>query len=502
MTNIAAISSHWIGLYLVYVIVGWGIRLAMVPIVLRRQMTPGASLAWLGIAALHPYVGLTLYLLVGESRLGPRRAQRHRDIVDKSRDPAGKESRRPHETEPIVPEPYRPMVLQSLKIAGLPCLSGNGVEFLSDQPEFLDRLVVDISKARHHVHLLYYIFADDATAHRVADVLLAAKARGVECRVLADALASREFLGRRGLGRKLSSAGVVVQAALQLTPLRRHLARMDLRNHRKLAVIDDAIAYAGSHNLINADYAGGHGGPWYDITARFDGPIVGELASVFAEDWEFETGEQLAFDTPAARPPDSPDSASPNAGPAGRIANVVALVVPTGPSRPDANYRKLLLAAIQSARRELVITTPYFVPDESALLALQMAADRGVNVKLILPRVADHFFAAAAGRAHYELLLRSGVEIYLYEPGLLHAKTTTVDHALALFGSANLDVRSFRLNFELSIMMYDGPAATRLRELQQAYLAQSERLDLDAWCKRSYLKQFADQAVSLLSPLL
>jgi cardiolipin synthase len=255
-----------------------------------------------------------------------------------------------------------------------------------------------------------------------------------------------------------------------------------------MAIIDDVIAWNGSHNLINPDYGGRRGGPWFDVTGRYTGPIVDELAAVFAEDWAFETGQIV--DTPSTPPPPNADECPP------------MQVVPTGPSTPGDTFRRVLLAAIQSARSKLVLTTPYFVPDEPTLVNLMMAADRGVDVKLLLPAVPDHLFTAAAGRAHFARLLASGVSIHLYTPGLLHAKTTTVDDAFCLFGSANLDVRSFNLNFELTVVLYGSEITTRLREVQMKFLAQCQPLDAAQWAARPVVYRYADSAISLLSPVL
>jgi cardiolipin synthase A/B len=486
-------ASFPVSVYLTYALIGWAIRAGMVPVVLRRQFAPGASVAWLGIVFLHPYVGLVLYLLVGESRLGPRRTQRHRQIVARFRDPARNAERAPHQTTPEYPPAYHPMVAQAEKISGLPVLSGNQVEFLTDAAQFRLRLCAEIGAARKSVNLLYYIFTNDATARAVADALVHASQRGVKCRVLADALASRAFFHHAGLSTELIAAGVEVVGALPVAPFRRRLARMDLRNHRKLAIFDDQFAYVGSHNIVNPDYGGRRGNPWIDVTGRYTGPIVGELASIFAEDWAFETGKEIEI--PYPRPLDA-------AGDQQSSSLFAAQVVPTGPTIPDATYRRLLLAAIQSARESLILTTPYFVPDETTLLSLMMAADRGVDVKLILPMIADHFFAAAAGRAHYHSLLHAGVGIYLYQPALLHAKTVTVDDAFGMFGSANLDVRSFSLNFELMVLLYGQPIARRLRAIQDEYLSLSKPLKSAEWDRRPTTIEYTDRAVALLSPLL
>lgn len=483
----------WFSLYLTYAIIGWAIRAGMVTVVLRRQFAPGASLAWLGIVFLHPYIGLVLYLLVGESRLGPRRMERHRQIIAKFRDPSRNVERTTHEIKPDSPPVYQPMIAQAEKISGLPVLAGNRIEFFPHAGEFRERLCAEIAAARKSVNLLYYIFANDETARAVVEAVIDATRRGVKCRVLADAMASRKFFHHKGLSTELTAAGVQVIAALPVTPLRRRLARMDLRNHRKLAILDDQIAYVGSNNLINPDYGGRRGNPWIDITGRFTGPIVGELASIFAEDWAFETGEKIEI--PYPDPHDAPADQS-------SLDYFSAQVVPTGPTVPDATFRRLLLAAVQTARKELILTTPYFVPDETTLLSLMMASDRGVDVKLILPQTADHFFAAAAGRSHYHSLLRSGVGIHLYQPALLHAKTITVDDAFAVFGSANLDVRSFSLNFELSVLLYGESITQRLRAIQGEYLSHSKPLVLSEWDRRSAASEYTDRAVALLSPLL
>jgi cardiolipin synthase A/B len=478
---------HVIPWAIIYVGFGWFIRAAMVPVVLRRQLAPGASWAWLGIVFLHPYIGIFLYWLVGETRLGPVRAARHRQLVEAHRGGRSSAGTRTDDAAEV-PSEYQPMVLQAQRISEMPVLPDNAMELITDTAQLVARLVTDIDAAKSHVHLLYYMFEPDQTGERVVAALMRAAQRGVRCRVLADAVASRPLLQLSILRERLESAGVQVAAALPVAPIRRRLPRMDLRNHRKMTVIDGAIAYAGSHNLINPDYGGRRGAPWFDLTGRFTGPVVDELAIVFQEDWAFETGDE----------PDGPTTYD-----LGRTAGSVPMqVVPTGPSFPNETYRRVLLAAIQSARRRLILTTPYFVPDEPTLVALAMAADRGVEVTLVLPLVPDHIFTAAAGRAHFARLMASGIQIWQYRPGLLHAKATTVDDAFAMIGSANIDVRSFNLNFELSVLMYGQQATDAVRAVQMAYLADSQRLDAEAWNRRGVIRRYADGAISLLSPVL
>ena len=385
-----------------YISIGWVIRLLMVPVILRRQLAPGASVAWLLIIFLHPYIGYALYMLIGETRLGPGRVERHRQLVemfrpfkhDRDQHLGGDWTQQPHS--------YEPMILQAERISGMPVLAGNSVDYLTSSPQFIGRLAAEIDAAKGEVNLLYYIFAPDGAGEVVARSLERAAQRGVRCRVLVDAVGSRPFLSRRGFARRFKRAGITVAAAMPTVPVQRRLPRMDLRNHRKLAVIDSIVALVGSHNIILPDYGGRRGAPWVDLSARVSGPIVDELSIVFAEDWAFETGEIL----PIPRPLDRAHSSS----------GAAMQVIPTGPSEPGETYRRVLLAALQCARQRVMLTTPYFVPDEPTLVALLMAADRGVDVTLILPEHPDHLLTAAAGRAHFARLIDGGISIWQYRP--------------------------------------------------------------------------------------
>jgi cardiolipin synthase len=301
---------------------------------------------------------------------------------------------------------------------------------------------------------------------------------------MADAFASRFIFRGRGMAEELRGEGVEVVEALPGSPLRRR----DLRNHRKMGVIDRRVAYCGSQNLINADYGGRRGGPWVDLTGRFTGPVVGEFATMFAMNWAFETEKMLE---------------APKLGEISGVEDGTAMqVVPTGPVSLADSYRRLVLAAIEMATRRLMITTPYFVPDDPTMVALLGAADRGVEISLNFPEHSDNFFTAAAGRAHYSALLGAGASIFLYQPGLIHAKVITVDDTLGIFGSANFDIRSFHLNFELSTLIYGAAATERLAGVQKGYLEKSRKLDVKEWAGRAAAAQYGDAAVSLISPLL
>ena len=268
-----------------------------------------------------------------------------------------------------------------------------------------------------------------------------------------------------------------------------------MRNHRKLAVIDDRVAFVGSMNLTNPDYGGKRGGPWIDLSARYTGPIVAELARLFAFDWAFETNQELPVPALASEPPDLAASHSPDAG-------IPMQTVPTGPADAGESFRRLFIGGIDAAEQTLVLTTPYFIPDEATLVALESAADRGVQVSLIVPRQSDNVFTAAAGRSHYARLLNAGIAIHLFHPGLIHAKLMTIDRSVAIFGSANFDVRSFHLNFELSTLLFGPEVVDRLHAIQQTYISRADRLTPDTWSTRPTSARYLDSAVSLISPLL
>ena len=475
---------NWLVLY---AIAEWSIRIVMIAVILRRRFAPGTALAWLVLVMFLPEFGLAVYLLLGVNYLGRRRARSHRLAVTQARARQNPDRLARFVTRPEIDPQQRNMIRQAERISGNPIVAGNDAELISDADTLCDRLTADIDAAQHHAHLLYYIFSPDSIGQRIGDALIHARQRGVTCRLLADAVGSRPLF-RSGLYRDLLSHGVEVHDMLPASPWRRKLARIDLRNHRKLAVIDGHTAYAGSHNAVNDDYGHKHAGKWIDLSGRFTGPIVAQYQQLFCEDWAFETDQTLAG-----------DDLFPPIEPTGEIA---AQLVPTGPNHEGESFRRVLVAALAAAQRHIIMTTPYLVLDEPTLLALAMASDRGARVDLVVPSKSDHPLVAAAGRYYYQTLLEAGVHIHTYNGGMLHAKTITVDDAFALLGSANLDIRSFYLNFEVNVLLYGAQVTQHLRFAQQRYLSQCDPVVLSAWRKRSVIQQYAEGAASLFSPLL
>lgn len=474
-------------LLLLLAVAEWSIRIVMTAVILRRRFSPSTAMAWLVLIFFVPELGLVVYLLVGVNHLGKQRARSHRIAVDQTRSRYDPDRFSRYVGRPKIEPQQHNMILQAERISGNPIIAGNDVELLSNADKLTDRLTSDIDSAKHHAHLLYYIFSPDEIGRRISDALIRASDRGIACRLLADAAGSRALF-RSPLPKELRDHGVEVVPMLPVSPWRRKLARIDLRNHRKVAVIDGRCAYAGSHNAVNEDYGHKHAGKWVDLSGRFTGPVVAQFQQLFCEDWTFDTEQTL-----------DGDDLFPALEPTGEIA---AQLVPTGPNNEGESFRRVLIAALAAAQRHIIMTTPYLVPDEPTLIALAMAVDRGAQVDLVVPHKSDHPIVAAAGRYYYQTLLEAGINIHTYSGGMLHAKTITVDDAFSLLGSANLDIRSFYLNFEVNVLLYGEQITKHLRFAQQQYLNQCQPIVLSEWRERSLIKQYAEGAASLFSPLL
>jgi cardiolipin synthase len=462
----------------------WVIRVVMLLTVPRRR-SPNSALAWLTLIFFLPWVGLVLYVLVGTNRLPRRRVERYRQLLEEFNRRLGQRLCGTAVTNPDLPAEAMTAVRLAERLGQLPILGGNEVELLTDTNEVIDRLIADIEQAENHVHMLFYIFHDDETSHRVSEALLGAARRGVTCRVLADAVGSWAMLRR--LAPKLLAGGVQVQAALGVGLFRRTVARIDVRNHRKIVVIDGRIGYTGSQNIINADY-GRRGLAWHDMTARVRGPAVLALQAVFLGDWYFET-EQI-LDDPAFFPK------------VDICGSVPVQVLPSGPTYPVENYHRMVIAALHTARHQVIITTPYFVPDQSFLQAVQIAVLRGVDVILIVPEKCDKILVGAVAWSYFGELLELGCQVYLYRPGLLHAKTMTIDNSFAFLGTGNFDIRSFNLNFEVNLLLYGDRVTAELRRRQLDYLAYSRSLTYEEWSSRPKIVKTFQGIARLISPLL
>lgn len=472
----------------------WGIVLAvMVRVVMKRPAT-GVALAWLLIVSLLPAIGIVLYVLVGERRIGERRAKRiaslrtsYQEISDIAvRDQLTNVDWNKH------PHIASGMAHLGRSMAGSLTVCGSRLELFSDSDSILNAIARDIDASRKSVLIEFYIWNEGGLADEVLEALIRAARRGVHSRLLVDAIGGRPWW-KGHQPQRLREAGVELRPALPVPIVPSLVGRSDLRLHRKIVIIDGEIAWTGSMNLVDPScFKQNSGvGQWVDAMVRVRGAVVAPLAATMIGDWMLETGESIHSLIESAElklvKPDGPADIQ---------------VVPSGPGESADGLLLLLLALINAAQEELVLTTPYFVPDESLLRAVRGAAGRGVKVALIVPEKVDSVLTRFASRSYYDDLLDVGVEIHLFRGGLLHTKSIVVDRSMSMFGTVNLDMRSLWLNYEVSLFVFDGEFAQTLAELQQRYLSESVRLDPETWKNRPFQHRLLENSLRLVSPLL
>lgn len=463
--------------------------------VLLRRAPLASAHAWLLVLWLLPLVGMGLYLLIGESRLGSLRRRKYTESERMLCEHAERFSIARERSWVNGYDRFEQLARLGTSLCQAPPIEGNHLSLHTDASETLDAMIADIDAAESHVHLLTYIFYPGGKAFEVVAALERAAARGVECRVAVDGAGSRPFF-RFGLDERLRASGVEVCELLSVNVLRLLFRRLDLRNHRKVLVIDGRIGYCGSQNITDDTFRpkGEHGpGPWHDATVRLEGYAARALALVFLADWNSEAPTPIADPAPYLPPLEGQ--------PSDEITSAVQ-ILPSGPDGRPGAVQNAFVSAMYLAHRELIVTTPYFVPDATVRAALIAAAARGVEVTLIVPERNDAPIVDHAARANYHALLESGVRIMRYTPGLLHAKTISIDGMVALIGSANLDQRSFKINFECTLAVYDRALAGELSARQRAYAEASEPIDPEEWTQRSLASRLVDSTASLFSPLL
>ncbi len=447
---------------LLYLISEWGIRLVMFVYVPQRRSTAAAR-TWLLFIFLLPWPGLLFYWLFGRIYLPANRLKMHvraSKFVRRAQEQIGARVT----VDPELPAAFQFIPRLAHKLGEFETLAGNQVELLTEYAKTIDFIISDIDSARRNVHLLFYIFLADETGRRMGEALQRAAARGVTCRVLMDAVGSRQGVQR--LAPKLRNKGVEVREMLPVGLFRRNAARFDLRNHRKIVVIDGRVGYTGSQNIVNDEFVKGF--PNEELMVRLQGPAVAQLQAMFLADHYFETGNVLQ------REELFPDLVY--------AGNSPVQVLPSGPGYGQENGRELIIAMLYAARERIVITTPYFVPDEPFLHAIRAASLRGgVEVHLVLSMHANQMITQFAQRSYYDDLLEAGIRVHLYRPHFLHAKHLTIDNDIALIGSTNMDIRSFALNAEVNLLVYDPVVVRQLRTTQERYFANSDLLEATAW---------------------
>ena len=476
-------------------IIDYSIKLVAIGFVPENRR-PSSSNAWLLVILALPYLGLPLFLSMGSPYINQRR---HR-----VQEAATQQIINVHKNVPDYPEGVvnlNPELASVIKLnrtlTAMPAVTGTNHGVHSNYEETIAAMAQAVDKAKHYVHVEIYIVAWDNTTDVFFRALARAVQRGVKVRLLLDHIGSRKYPGFHKLGRRLDAIGVEWYLMLPLLPLRWRWRRPDLRNHRKMLIIDGERGFLGSLNMIDSSYLmpknireGRH---WVDVMVELSGPVIASMNTIFAVDWLIEADKLLVI-VDQTHPATNHEK-----------VNVVQLV-PSGPGYSTEPNLRMFNSIIHHAKERLVMCSPYFIPDESMLEAVTSACYRGVRVELLVSEQADQFAVGHAQSSYYQALLEAGVHIYLYKaPYVLHSKYVLADpdspDAVGVVGSSNMDMRSFGLNYEVSLMMTRGNIIAQLDDLTNEYLRNSTELTLDEWNNRSYARRYVDNIMRLTSAL-
>lgn len=454
--------------------------------IVHERRSPAATLAWILALAAMPLIGVPVYLL-----LGPRRFARKKSRLSVLRRARGAYLDAWDRATARDLSALGQLARLAIRLQAPPPETARGLVLYTEGDPFFTAVEADIAAARHHVHFEMYIFERDACGVRIRDALAAAARRGAQVRLLVDDVGS-PALGERFLG-PLREAGARVERFNPMLMGRLRGNSANFRTHRKIVVCDGRVGFTGGMNVSDDQSAAVRGAAaWRDTAVRIEGAAVHGLQLAFLENWAFATGETGSPVPVAALRDFFPEE------PAGDLE---IQIVPSGPDQDASAVGHLYVAAIAGARQRAWITTPYFVPDEPILAALSSAALRGVDVRLLLPRATDSRVVDAASRTYHDGLLAAGVRIWLYGPPMLHAKTCVVDEEVGLVGTANLDARSLRLNFEVTAVLYGPHPAAALAEVFERDLAQAaEKRGREA--DAPFLSRLFASAARLLGPQL
>ncbi|HGO5854186.1 TPA: cardiolipin synthase [Mannheimia haemolytica] len=468
--------------------------------VLYTQRNIGAAFAWLIILFVFPVGGVLAYLLVGETRVSKKRLARTEKMRQFYDEFASKYMPKEHfDPDENISPIFQGIEKMAEQTTRLGASSSNNMELLSTTDDILNSMIQDIEQAQASCLLAFYIIEPQGKIIQLLEAIKAAAERGIHCVILADDVGSSDFL-KSEWRTKLETAGVFIQTSLPVSVMHTFYGRNDLRNHRKILVVDYKIGYTGSFNLIDPLLFKQETGigKWFDVMMRCTGPIVLEMTAVLYADVAVEDDANLekVKDYLTQQAEKNNNLTPPTSG------NIIAQVIPSAPEQEESIIYETILCAIHLATKRIVITTPYFVPNEPLLLALTSAARRGVDVTLILPRKNDSKMVHYASRAYFPLLLKHNVKIARFDQGLLHTKTLVVDDEFSLFGTVNMDMRSFFLNLEISLAIYDKEMTKQISQLQQRYLQQSEYITPKGWRYRVKLWGLVENIVRLMSPLL
>lgn len=463
--------------------------------ILMNARSGSKALAYLALIALVPVLGIIFYLSFGinyrKNKIYTRKIlqdDRLAALVRNALDQRFKEVSLEHKADLEYFYPLAKMIQEDARNI---FSDDNKVDLLINGEQKFPRLLEDLRNAREHIHIQYYIYDNDVIGNEIADILIEKHKAGVEVKFIYDDFGASSI--RKTLVRRLNAAGVPNYPFYKIKLIA--LAnRLNYRNHRKIVLIDNKIAYVGGINVadkyINQEKSKGY---WRDTHLRIEGLSALSLQMVFLGDWQFcadENIEDILKYFPRNNPP---------------VAETEGKVVQVISSGPDSNYPSILFAlnrAILLSRKSVWLTTPYFIPEETLTDALIMASLSGINIKLLVPMRSDSAFVNTCATSHYEEMLEAGVEIYRYTKGFVHAKTMVCDDKIAFVGTANLDQRSFDLNFEVNAVVYNKEVAQELGQAFLEDLKHAEKLDYGEWMQRPRWRRLVERVLYLFSPLM
>ncbi|MGJ8560678.1 MAG: cardiolipin synthase [Litorimonas sp.] len=473
------------------------VTLTLSLIIISRRINVSTTLSWVIVLSVLPVAGPVLYFLFGSQSLGRKRDKAGWSIRKHYQKDFGIGKRRVDRSELPVAEYLQDLSwMLSLQTGFFPA-AGNRYKLFSESPPLIAAIVDDIDAAQESVYLEFYIVEPKGSIIKVLEALERSAERGVDTRLMVDDIGGRPFF-KSDWEERLSKAGVDVVRSLSVSPIKAFSKRTDLRNHRKLIVIDQDIGYTGSYNLTDPiEFKQGQGyGEWVDVMVRLEGHIVSSLSCVFNTDYIFDSqGMDYTKADLAELSDDGEHTPEYSEG-------AVMQLVPSGPEMQTSVIHELIAASIFGARQSVTVVTPYFVPDETIQLALINAAHRGVRVRLIVPKRVDSIMARHAGESTFDNLINAGIGVYRFTRGMLHTKLVQIDDQMTLIGTANVDMRSFYLNLEMTLCVYDTEFAAKTNLLVEQYIQGSEILDPEKWKTRGPGLRWKENILRLASPLL
>lgn len=462
--------------------------------ILTKRRTISSFIAWLLIIYIMPFIGITIYLLFGEIYLGKKRSAKSKIAWSITIQYIKKLKTYKHIFSTTNSDIASPLFKFCEYRQGIGALKNNQIQIFKKTDDIVISLIKDIEVAKNSIDMVFYIWKPGGLVNQITKKLIMAAKRGVRCRLILDSVGCANFFNSV-YPKIMRKAGVNIVKALHINPLYIFLRRMDLRQHRKMILIDEHITYTGSMNMVDPSlFKQNIGiGQWIDIMVRINGPITSAMSIIFSSDWKIETGEHI-FPTLSKAHITLKNQLKP-------IGHTIQ-IIPSGPGFPEGIIHQILLISLYTARKKIIITTPYLVPSDDILYAICTAAQRGVEVHIIVPQHNDSILVNWASRVFFSELLEAGVSIHQFQNGLLHVKSILIDQQLSMIGTVNLDIRSLWLNFEITLVIDSKIFSNDLEKIQNNFIAHSTLINPKKWAQRPYWEQIIERLFYFLSPLL